>query len=261
MATIEKHVPGSFCWVELATTDSAGAKKFYSDLFGWSSHDDPVGPDMVYTMFQRDGKNVGAMFEMPPEMQKMGIPSNWLTYVTVESVDKSAQQAKSLGGEVMREPMDVMGIGRMAVIRDPQGATIAFWQPIQAHGFQLCRENNTHCWSEGWVSDVEASQSFYSGLFGWTYKTDSSPTPYTEILNRGTPIGGMMKITPDMGDAPPSWLNYFAVEDCDATVTLATAKGGQAIVPAMDIEGVGRFAVLQDPQGAIFAAIRLTVPM
>ena len=92
-------------------------------------------------------------------------------------------------------------------------------------------------------------------------KTDSSSVPYTEIVCQGKPIGGMMAITPEMGGAPPSWLNYFAVEDCDAAVSRATAKAGKPIVPTMEIEGVGRFAVLLDPQGAPFAVIQLTTPM
>jgi len=262
MTTVEKHAPGSFCWVELSTSDGDGAKKFYTDLFGWAHQDDEVGGGMVYTMLQRDEKNVGALFQMGPDMQSLGIPPHWLTYVTVESVDDSVAKTKALGGTVVREPMDVLEIGRMAVIQDPEGATIAFWQPKMHHGFQVCGEDNTHCWSELWTNDTEACKTFYSELFGWTFKEpDKSATPYTELLNAGTPIGGMMKITPEMGGTPPSWLNYFSVEDCDAIVKHASDMGARSLVPAMDIPEVGRFSVMMDPQGAVFAVIHLTRPM
>ena len=257
MATVEKHAPGSFCWVELATTDGASAKEFYTGLFGWTAKDDEVAPGMVYTMLQRDGKNVGALYQMRPEMQ--GIPPHWLTYVTVDDVDALVAKAQSLGGKVIREPMDVMEIGRMAVIEDPSGATIAFWQPKLSHGFQICGETNLHCWTELLTNDVAGSKAFYNGIFGWEGKhSQSASNPYTEIYNAGQAIGGILELTPEMGGTPPHWMNYYAVDDCDAMFERAKGLGATACTPVMEIEHVGRFAMLQDPQGAGFSIIHLT---
>src|SRR6478672_4209181 len=119
------YAPGTFCWVELATSDSEAGKKFYTELFGWTFVDNPIGPGMVYTMFKQDGKDVGALYQLTPEMNEAHIPPNWLSYVSVTNADQSSQRAKSLGGKLMKEPFDVFTVGRMSVVQDPTGAVFA----------------------------------------------------------------------------------------------------------------------------------------
>ena len=85
------HAPGSFCWIELATTDGPGAKKFYSELFGWEAEDSPVGPDMVYTMLRLKGKDVGALYQKG-EMMK-DVPTHWASYISVKSADETVATA------------------------------------------------------------------------------------------------------------------------------------------------------------------------
>src|SRR5438128_2614422 len=120
--------PGSFCWSELATSDQAGAKKFYSGMFGWTANDVPMGPDAFYTMFQLRGKDVGAACTLMPDQVKQGVPPHWGTYVAVTNVDEAIAKAKSLGGTVLAGAMDVAEHGRMAVLRDPTEAVISLWQ-------------------------------------------------------------------------------------------------------------------------------------
>jgi predicted enzyme related to lactoylglutathione lyase len=83
MSVIEKHAPGSFCWVELGTTNASAAKAFYNSLFGWKSEDMPMGPDQFYTMLNLGGKTVGALYNLDKNMQQMGIPPHWMLYVAV----------------------------------------------------------------------------------------------------------------------------------------------------------------------------------
>ena len=127
MTVVTRHEPGSFCWAELATTDGDAAKRFYGGLFGWAGEDSPAGPDMIYTMLKKNGKSVGALYKIRPEQK--GMPPNWMTYVTVASVDETAKKAKDLGGKLLMEPFDVMDVGRMTVVQDPQGAMFSLWQP------------------------------------------------------------------------------------------------------------------------------------
>jgi uncharacterized protein len=101
-----EHAPGSFCWIELATTDGPGAKKFYSELFGWEAQDSPIGPDMVYTMLKLNGKDVGALYQKG-EMMKQ-VPTHWASYVSVTSADETAAKAKALGAAIVQEPFDVI---------------------------------------------------------------------------------------------------------------------------------------------------------
>ncbi|HUS92562.1 MAG TPA: VOC family protein [Phycisphaerae bacterium] len=113
-------------------------------------------------------------------------------------------------------------------------------------------------WHELLTGDVEAAKAFYAGLLGWEMETDiSTGTEYTVVKAAGQPMGGMMRRPPECPpDLPPHWGIYITVEDVDATAAKAGELGGQVIHPAQDIPGVGRFAVLSDPQGAAFTVIK-----
>ncbi len=261
MPETPEYKPGTFCWVELATSDGEAAKKFYTQLFDWTFNDNPMGPDMVYTMLKSDGKEVGALYKMMPEMSNMGIPPHWMSYASTKNADDTAAKAKSLGGTVMKEPFDVMDFGRMAVIQDPTGAVFSLWQPRQHKGAALVNAPGALCWNELMTTATDKAGEFYTGLFGWGKDVQSfGPMEYTMFTHNGGPTAGMLQITPEMGNIPPNWLVYFAVDDCDARVQKATELGGNVMKPADDIPGIGRFAILTDPQGAAFAIIKLENP-
>jgi uncharacterized protein len=253
--------PGTFCWVELGTTDADAAKKFYAGLFGWGFTDNPMGPDGVYTMLKLDGKDVGGLYHMPGEMTSQGVPPHWLSYVSVKSADETADKAKSLGGTLMKEPFDVGDVGRMSVIQDPTGAAFAIWQAGTTAGSGIYNVPNSLCWNELATPDTDKAGNFYTGLFGWGKDVkDMGGMTYTSFINGERPAGGMYQPTPEMGEIPPNWLAYFAVDDTDAKVAKANELGATIVVPPMDIPEVGRFAVIQDPQGATFGIIKLLQP-
>ncbi len=257
MTEVTRHEPGSFSWVELATSDPAAAKSFYTALFGWTPADSPMGPgpEDVYTRLQIGGKDVGALYKMMKEQAAQGVPPHWLCYVTVANADETAAKAKSLGATILAEPFDVMEYGRMAMVQDPEGAVFAIWQAKQHTGIQLVGEPGTACWCELSSRDAAKAGKFYSGLFGWQLKT--SDPAYHEISRGGVPIGGILPLGPEMKGVPPHWGVYFQVADCDATVSKATKLGAKLCFGPHDIAGVGRFAAVQDPQGAAFSVIRL----
>jgi predicted enzyme related to lactoylglutathione lyase len=261
MQEAPEYKPGTFCWVELGTTDSPGAKTFYTQLFGWDYEDYPMGPDGVYTMLKVDSKEVGALYELMPDMKAQGIPPHWLSYISVSNVDESAEKAKAEGATLMKEPFDVMTVGRMAIVQDPTGAVFALWQAKDHKGAEIYNVPNTLCWNELGTTDTKKAGEFYSNVFGWSRDTQNfGPMEYTMFKNGDRGAGGMYQITPEMGPIPPHWLVYFAVDDCDAKVQKATELGARVMKPADDIPGVGRFAILIDPQGAAFAIIKLDNP-
>jgi predicted enzyme related to lactoylglutathione lyase len=261
MQEIPEYKPGTFCWVELGTTNGEAAKTFYSQLFGWDYVDSPVGPGMVYTMLKLNGRDVGALYQMPSEMTAQGIPPNWLNYVSVTSADETAEKAKAAGATLLKDPFDVFTVGRMAVVKDPTGAVFALWQAGTHKGAGIYNVPNSFCWNELGTTDTQKAGEFYSNLFGWTRTTQNfGPMEYTIFNNGDKGAGGMYKITPEMGNIPPHWLTYFAVDDCDTKVKKATELGASVMKPADDIPGVGRFAILQDPQAAVFAIIKLENP-
>ncbi|MDQ2870899.1 MAG: VOC family protein [Acidobacteriota bacterium] len=253
----ERYEPGTFCWAELSTSDGNDAKRFYTGLFGWEAADNPMGPDMVYTMLRLRGSEIGALYKMQPDEAGRGIPPHWNCYVSVENADETARKVKQHGGMVHAEPFDVMEFGRMAVLQDPAGAAFCAWQPKQHIGTTLVDDPGAPCWYENLTRDPAAAAAFYRDVFGWTTKQDPVKSDYTELYLGKTVVGGMMPISPEMGPMPSNWGVYFAVADCDASSEKARSLGGKVHKPPADIPEVGRFAVLADPQGAWFSIIRL----
>lgn len=251
MPEMTSHPPGSFCWIELGTSDAAGALGFYTSLFKWSVTEHEMGPSGTYYIFQKNGRDVAAMYEISGEMK--GMPTFWLSYISVANADAAAEKAKSLGAKIMNGPFDAGENGRMAVLTDPQGATFAIWQANSHAGVQVRDDENTLSWNELQVRDAHAAKAFYPALFGWRMK--ESPD-YTEWHLGEHAVGGMIA-SQSPPQVPSYWLPYFAVADCDGSTAQAQRAGGNVYVPPMDIPKVGRFSVVADPQGAVFALIKL----
>lgn len=257
METIQNR-PGTFCWFECGTTDAASAKRFYTGLFGWSAVDVPMPEDMgVYTLFRIDERDVAGLYELKgPQFEN--VPPHWMTYVRVEDVDESAAKAESLGGKIEAPPIDVPGVGRIAVIADPTGAHISLFKPGEHPGAPASSQPGHFGWSELATNDTAAAQEFYGRLFGWGAKVDDNTAiPYTEFQLEGVSLAGMMALTAQQGDAPPHWLPYVVVADCDAVAAKAAELGGTQIVPPTHIPDVGPFSVFADPAGAVLAVVQL----
>jgi predicted enzyme related to lactoylglutathione lyase len=261
MSDVNEYAPGTFCWVELATSDTAGAKRFYTELLGWQTEDTPAGPT-TYTMLRLRGKELGGLYALGPDQKAQGVPPNWLSYVAVKSADEAAGKITAAGGKILQPPFDVMEHGRMAVAQDPTGAHFAVWQGKQTIGARVVAEPGARCWDELWTKDTQAAGRFYASVFGWTtheQEMASGSGTYTVFKLGEVPVCGMGAIPSDWGAVPPHWLVYFAVDDCDARVARARGLGAQVKLPPVDIPNVGRFATLQDPQGAAFAVIKLVM--
>ncbi len=251
MAQRTKYTPGTFCWVDLTTSDQSAAKRFYGDLFGWESDDRPMGGDAVYSMMLKDGLEVGAIATQPEQQQQAGAPPAWNCYISVDSADAALERAKQLGATVHAPAFDVFESGRMGVIQDPQGAYVLVWQPKEHIGAAWVNAPGALSWNELASPDIEASGKFYSDLFGWTLEPmEGGPMPYLVVKTAaGTNNGG---IRPTMPGEPPYWLAYFGTDDVVTDLPRALELGGRELVGATDM-GTGMFAVAQDPQGAVFA--------
>ncbi len=259
MPDVSSHPVGAFSWVELATTDPAGAVAFYRSLFGWDIIEHDMGPDGVYTIFTIRGRDVAAAAGQQPQEREMGIPPHWNMYVTVADADAAADQAASLGGTTIVPAFDVMNHGRMAVVQDPTGALFNLWQPKEHIGVKINNEPGALCWTELTTRDPKKAEAFYSGMFGWNIKHSGAGTPaeYREFSVGGQPIGGIMETPPAMpANVPSYWMPYFQIADLDATVGKAKSSGANLMVGPMPIPGTGRFAIMTDPQGAMFAAFQ-----
>ena len=259
---VTRHQPGMFSWADLATTDRKGSTQFYTQLLGLDHTDNPVGVGIVYTVLSKAGKSCCAIYEMPSEMRDMtgGRPA-WKAYFTVESADETAARARELGGVVIQEPFDVFEEGRMVLIQDPTGAVFAVWEPRKGIGAQLFGEPGALAWCELYTRDTDRASDFYAGLFGWS----STPGPaadgageYLVQMIDGQPAAGMMAIREEWGEMPASWSIYLAVADLDESRERAKKLGATEITPPMEVEDIGRFVYLQDPQGAYVTIMQIT---
>jgi uncharacterized protein len=244
-----KYTPGTFSWADVTTTDQDAAKQFYGQLFGWTAVDFPVGEGAVYSMMQIDGKDVAAISPQPAEQAQAGVPPVWNSYVTVESADAAADRAQKLGAAVHAPAFDVMDVGRMAVIQDPQGAFFMAWEPKQHVGAGLVNAPGALSWNELATPDPDASADFYREMFGWKIEPFEGMDGYLGIANSDGHGNGGIRAAAE--NEPTYWLVYFGSADADADTAKATDLGATALVQ-MDI-GPGKISVLQDPLGAVFA--------
>ena len=257
MANVDQHPAGSFCWIELHTSDQSAAKSFYGSLFGWAPHDSPMGPNDYYTEFKLEGREAAAACTLRPDERAQGVPPYWMIFITVASADAAATKAQQLGGKILAPAFDVMDVGRMAVIQDPTGAVFCVWQANKNAGIGIAHVAGALCWADLSTPDPKRASDFYSGLFGWQVTADpKDPSGYLHIKNGEHFIGGIPPATQRPPKAPPYWLAYFLVDDVDASASKAKQMGANFYLPPMTMEGVGRMSVIADPQGAVFAIFK-----
>jgi uncharacterized protein len=260
MPNINAHKPGSFCWVELGTTDQDAAKKFYGSLFGWTPNDNPMGSDGVYTIFKLQDRDAAAAYTLRAEDRARGVPPHWMIYIAIENADDAAGRVNQLGGKIIAPPFDVMDAGRMAVVQDPTGAIFSLWQAKKSSGIGIAEVPGTLCWADLSTRDQGRARRFYSDLFGWKMNDDTDddpPSGYVHIQNGDDFIGGILPPAYVNPHAPPHWMPYFLVANCDNSAAQGKRLGAKIYMEPKTLENAGRFAVLADPQGAAFAIFQV----
>jgi predicted enzyme related to lactoylglutathione lyase len=250
--TVGLRQPGDFCWINMLTPSPKASLDFYTAVLGWSFTE---MPGMGYSI-NVGGTPVGGLFDVVSPRTPDGMPPVIGLMVKVESADRTAERVVALGGRA-EPPFDIMDAGRMAVCHDPNGAQFDIWQPKKMTGTVVdTTQPGAPTWFETLTTDPERAGRFYSALFGWSREVkDYKGFDYTSFVLDGTPIGGMMQITPDMGPLRPHWGIYFTVSDADEAARKATRLGGTICVSLKDIPGVGRFCGLTSPQGVSFSVI------
>jgi predicted enzyme related to lactoylglutathione lyase len=248
---------GVFCWIDLSAHDVEAAKRWYSQVFGWelTSSSDSAMP---YSMALQSGKMVAGFSQLPDAMKAQGVPPTWNSYAWVEDCKRVEAAALEAGAKVIVPTMQIGEFGSMAFLQDPEGAVIGLWQPGLHRGAQLVNEPNSLCWNELMTRDVGKAKDFYGTALGWSFQSlPMGDFEYVMLKVGERDNGGMMAMEGPMWEGvPPHWMVYFAVADVDATCKKIEETGGKVCVPPTDIP-VGRFAVVNDPQGATFSVITL----
>jgi predicted enzyme related to lactoylglutathione lyase len=186
--------------------------------------------------------------------RSQGVPPHWRVYFTVSNADEAVERVKQAGGNVIFGPMDVFDAGRMAMAFDPQGAMFAMWEPKTHIGSSIQSEPGALTWTELFTTDHQQAAQFYKKVLGVEAGPGQMPGMENMTLLKvgGRDVADIMNIGPEMGPMPPHWAVYFGTVDVDATAAKAKSLGGDTVAGPMDAPGIGRWAVMRDPQGAVF---------
>ena len=248
---------GSFVWYELLANDETVATSFYPKVLDWKTEPFQTAPGQPpYTVWKNRDKGIGGLMALPSEAKASGAPSFWLGYVHVPDTDKALAQARSLGAKSHMGPMDIPEVGRMAVIADPQGASIALFTPkaMGSGPMPELGEPGYVSWHELATDDWKKAWDFYQAMFGWQkgQAMDMGAMGTYQIISYadGRQMGAMFNRPPQIPVS--NWLYYVRVMDLDEAVSRVQKGGGKVINGPMDVPG-GRIAQCMDPQGAMFA--------
>lgn len=251
------EIRGRFIWHELMTTDPQSAGAFYSQVLPWKTQ--PSGMPS-YTLWMAGKARAGGLMTQPEDARRAGAVPSWLVYLGTPDVDSTVESAQRLGGKVLKAPDDIPGIGRFAVLSDPQGATFAVFTPTTPPEAATAAASGPgeFSWHELATSDPQAALAFYSELFGWSRGPAhdmGAMGAYQLIEHAGAQVGGMYRL----GDtsAAPHWLSYVRVGSVDRAAAAAKAGGGNVTQEPMEVPGGSRVARIRDPQGGAFAVYEL----
>jgi predicted enzyme related to lactoylglutathione lyase len=262
MSQRDDYEPGVPSWIDILQPDPEAAMAFYGALFGWQfagpgdMPGDPPGRYFVARLRGRDVAGVGSQ----PAVSPPPAPG-WNTHVYVDSADDAAARARSAGGAVVTEPLDVLPAGRLAVLADPAGATFGAWEPRERNGAQLVNEPGAWAMSHLSTPDPEGAAAFYAALFGWTTETFGEGAGAVTMFRLPGYVGGepqqpvSREVVATMAasdDGSAQWSVNLWDHDVDATAAKAVERGGSVIVPPVD-GPIARTAVLADPHGAAFS--------
>jgi predicted enzyme related to lactoylglutathione lyase len=237
------------------TTDVEAAKAFYTEVIGWTvKGGEGAEPYYMWTVGERP---VGGLMTLPPEARQYGAPPHWLGYLGTPDVDATVGQAQQLGASVLVPTQEIPGVGRFAIVADPQRAALGVFAMANEMP-SVPPEPGDITWNELNSTDWESAWKFYSELFGWTETEamDMGPEAGTYFMfkdaSADSSIGGMSNMAKAQG-LPAHWLFYVTVADLEAALERVKGNGGKVLNGPMEVPGGDRVAQCMDPQGALFA--------
>ena len=254
---------GTPIWYELMTADPDASKAFYDDVIGWTVEAQPSG-EMDYRMIEAGseggsgGGMVGGVMRLTPEMQSHGAKPTWLFYIGVNDVDASVEKIKAAGGSVLMPAWDIPGIGRIAMVADPQGIPFYIMRGTsEESSTAFDRMGMGKCnWNELATPDQTAGNAFYATVFGWTYP-DKMPMgemgDYVFVQAGDQTIGATMNTS--AGGAPVGWRFYFRAPDIEEAAAKVTKNGGTVHTGPMEVPGGDRIIVASDVHGVMFGVV------
>jgi predicted enzyme related to lactoylglutathione lyase len=248
---------GDFIWYELLTSDTDAAAVFYGAVIGWRARP-AQGSPRDYRIFRVGDTDVAGHMRIPADASRSGMRPGWLGYVGVDDVDAAVAEIVSAGGAQLMPPTDIPGVGRLAMVADPQGVVFYVMRgSIEGTSTSFAPTRTGHChWNELASSDQAAALAFYCSRFGWQpgeVMPMGDMGHYRFITHDGETIGAMMTRQPDC--PPPAWTFYFGIEDIDAAARRVSENGGTIHHGPAEVPGGVFIIIARDPQGALFGLV------
>jgi uncharacterized protein len=234
---------GTPCWIDYSADDLEAAQQFYNAVIGWDFTEGRPEFGGYLTCLTNGLGAAGMMPKMDPAQ-----PAAWITYFAASDSAATAVAIVAAGGTVIAGPHEVGSLGTMTVALDPQGVAFGVWDAADHTGVQIYNEPGALVWNEASMSDPKAAQRFYSSVFGFTFEAIEDVDDYSTFSIGGDPLGGFGGHSPG---SPAGWLVCFSVASTDDAAAAVESGGGKVHTPPQDTP-YGRFAVVEDPWGAVF---------
>ena len=252
-----ERLPGKIIWRDLLTNDPAASQRFYGELFGWTFESVGTASNLKsntsYTLIRHNGKLIGGMIDTLALNSRDDI-SQWVVVMSVEDIDASVEAATANGGKIITPATDLQSRGRLAVIRDAEGALLGLLETRDGDPRDSEPEVDGFLWDELWTTDVDSADAFYNRVAGLTKGTvnidggqDTAPT-YSLLEAGGKPRVGIMPNPLEGLD--PVWVSYIRVENPAAITSRVAELGGRVIVEAGPRPLGGEVAFVAGPSGA-----------
>lgn len=239
MPVVNAHAQGMPCWIDASVSTSVereGLIDFYSALFGWTFEVNT--PDTgFYSIARHNGNAVLGIGEQPDGR------GNWVTYFSTSDIERTIERVKANGGHVLSSPMQVMDVGRMALVMDPTGAVHGLWQPITFPGFEVVHEPNAPGWFDHVSEDTKSAAKYYENILSNGIEAEAQEGMM--ILRRGEQWFASLS-REDSSHQPPQWTPVFVVDSLERIRSRVRELGGKIVVDEMPVPG-SAISIFQDP--------------
>lgn len=233
--------PGKFVWHDLLTPDVVSAGKFYEELFGWQ-----IEYKKHSAVIRNNGKRIAGLLEVPSsESRVRGI---WIPSVSIEDVDGALQLVVAKGGQILNGPVDAKSRGRVALIRDFQGADLVLLHAKGGDPVESEAATGDWLWDEIWTHSPAETERFYTSILGYD---DIFPArdDYGVFVHEDEWMAGIRHLEEDTRAV--LWMPVVRVADPEASVKRVEDLGGVVWVTPDQAPDVGNTALISDPTGSM----------
>ncbi len=240
------RLPGKFVWADLVTDDVPAARKFYSQLFGWTFRD--VGG---YAIAANDERPLAGIFQRPRSTDPNAKP-RWFGYLSVASVANAEKVVTNAGGKVLAAPQKLPDRGEQAVFADAEGAIFGVIKSSAGDPGDFQPDPGDWIWMQLLSRDARKAAGFYRAVGGYEVIENTATNRVSDyvLASKGFARATVAAIPAGSQLVRPNWLPFVRVKHVAESVANAKRLGGQVLIAPRSGLFDGKVAVIADPTGA-----------